>query len=29
VRKIADALVATRGVKHGGVVATTTGALLP
>jgi CopG family nickel-responsive transcriptional regulator len=29
VRTIADALVATRGVKHGGVVATTTGALLP
>ncbi|HVN75325.1 MAG TPA: nickel-responsive transcriptional regulator NikR [Thermoanaerobaculaceae bacterium] len=29
VRRIADALVATRGVKHGGVVATTTGALLP
>ncbi len=29
VRKIADALVATRGVKHGGVVATATGASLP
>lgn len=29
VRRIADALVATRGVKHGGVVATTTGELLP
>ena len=29
VRRIADALVATRGVKHGGVVATTTGAALP
>ena len=29
VRRIADALVATRGVKHGGVVATATGALLP
>ena len=29
VRRIADALVATRGVKHGGVVATATGASLP
>ncbi len=29
VKRIADALVVTRGVKHGGVVATTTGALLP